>query len=601
MAFPEGQKATTFTFYKNTPLTDLENTIHFKSNSERDTFFENHYDKTAVSQSMAFNYVRDRGTIVININYQSTYGINYCSWKTDGDPVTHYAFVTDIEYLNDTAVKFYLVEDGIMTYLQGDFARNLQINNVVVNRQHLGQSSYNRYLETLRTNSDILNTNSQRYVQTLFWNFSELVVIFQSSVNLEKNFGSADDPKMTSSTGLVYDNIASPVSLYYVEYDKWQQFITKLTNYPWITQNFQKILLIPKMAVDSRDLILCQSNTKNLAFGELYRFANNKTSQDMEVQLLTKTTEAMCQTFGIVPNIENNNYEWFLHLLRSQYCNIELTTFNGQQLPIQPEFLDIETGVQIVEKNVIGFSNEIKLYPKKYKERGEGGWTQNHKEMAGASLDYSLSINQFDDVPILIDNYRLSLAQSSHQRNLAESKLLSNRINNIITGSSGGGVASRIMDVISLASNANPASLVSGITNEYEFYRTQKAEFDDKKITSPTVTSGTGSNNFLIGKKYFGCFLRFSCINSNDMEFVKKYHALFGFEFNKNMNLESVESMPVVNFVKFSGNWNVPNIDTKIFSLIKAQLENGVKFWHNQNVDNPFKNDLVKNQIPKDV
>lgn len=37
---------TSFTFFKNTPLIDFQNTIHFDSNSERDDFFlnGNHYE-----------------------------------------------------------------------------------------------------------------------------------------------------------------------------------------------------------------------------------------------------------------------------------------------------------------------------------------------------------------------------------------------------------------------------------------------------------------------------------------------------------------------------------------------------------------------------
>ena len=40
-------KTTSFTFFKNTPLTDFQNTIHFQDNNWRDIHFlqSNHYEK----------------------------------------------------------------------------------------------------------------------------------------------------------------------------------------------------------------------------------------------------------------------------------------------------------------------------------------------------------------------------------------------------------------------------------------------------------------------------------------------------------------------------------------------------------------------------
>ena len=37
-------KTTIVELFKNTPLIDFQNTIHFKSNNERDTFFNDTYE-----------------------------------------------------------------------------------------------------------------------------------------------------------------------------------------------------------------------------------------------------------------------------------------------------------------------------------------------------------------------------------------------------------------------------------------------------------------------------------------------------------------------------------------------------------------------------
>ena len=61
-------KLTNFRFFKNTPLIDFQNTIHFKSNSERDTFFleGGHYAELEI-QDVNFNYIRDKSSIKLKV------------------------------------------------------------------------------------------------------------------------------------------------------------------------------------------------------------------------------------------------------------------------------------------------------------------------------------------------------------------------------------------------------------------------------------------------------------------------------------------------------------------------------------------------------
>src|SRR5699024_9390786 len=71
---------------------------------------------------------------------------------------------------------------------------------------------------------------------------------------------------------------------------------------------------------------------------------------------------------------------------------------------------------------VMGYHNEVAVYVENYKSKNDE---------QGSFLNDAIFIKNFDDVPIMIDNYNLSLAKSSNQRQLAESKLVSNRISNI--------------------------------------------------------------------------------------------------------------------------------------------------------------------------
>ena len=73
-------KQTNFRFFKNTPLIDFQNTIHFSSNAERDSFFlkGNHYPVLKIEHDN-FNYIRDKSSVKISVKYEDMQGVNYCT------------------------------------------------------------------------------------------------------------------------------------------------------------------------------------------------------------------------------------------------------------------------------------------------------------------------------------------------------------------------------------------------------------------------------------------------------------------------------------------------------------------------------------------
>ena len=76
-------KQTVIELFKNTPLIDFQNTIHFKSNNERDTFFNDKYE--TIRFTNPFNWIRDKSTIKTSLAYESMQGVNYCRFKSEFD------------------------------------------------------------------------------------------------------------------------------------------------------------------------------------------------------------------------------------------------------------------------------------------------------------------------------------------------------------------------------------------------------------------------------------------------------------------------------------------------------------------------------------
>src|SRR5699024_570581 len=142
---------------------------------------------------------------------------------------------------------------------------------------------------------------------------------------------------------------------------------------------------------------------------------------------------------------------------------------------------------------VMGYHNEVAVYIENYK---------SVDDEKGSFLNDAIFIKNFDDVPIMIDNYNLSMAKSANHRQLSESKLVSNRIANI--ADSGADPKDRFIDGMSLVSNLSPMNLFGKFVDEQDFYKQQQAEQKDMALNSDTVTGQSNNNSLAIARDFFG-------------------------------------------------------------------------------------------------
>ena len=586
-------KKTNFRFFKNTPLIDFQNTIHFSSNAERDSFFlrENHYPVLNIEHDN-FNYIRDKSSVKISVKYEDMQGVNYCTFKSEFEDTRFYAYVMNYEYLNtdmetglDT-VRVDLLIDGIMSFTQGNVLE--QLTNLNIQRQHLSMKSYEEHLFELKNNDDILKTNTKSYFKTDSILFKDLIVLIVSSVDLMSDFGSEDNPKMKTSSGRVFDSITSPLNLYACDIEDFQKLMNALSDYPWISQNIKNMSLLPKMFMENNLKIITFSSKDTLKDVDyLYRVSGVNTSKQALSNELRDKSYSMEETyklFGLDP-IQDR------HLLRNEYTTTELYNYSGGQLFIDNGQLNELRGLRFVADIVTGYHNEMMVYVDQYRINSENGAL-----LYGSYTNDSLAFNEFDDVPMLIDNVGLAMSKSANQRALTESKLISNRIKNVMNPNAD--LKDRFFDGASLLSNLSPSNLFGKFKDEQEYYRQQKAEIADLALETPTITQQSTGNSFNIANNMFGIHFKFSKPSKSEMNKIKKYYKLFGYELNDHgSKLEKVDSMSICNYVQFEGSWTIKNVDVAIIEMMKAQFEGGVRLWHNKNVANPMNQDILNNKM----
>ena len=588
-------KQTNFRFFKNTPLIDFQNTIHFNSNAARDTFFleGGHYAELQV-KDIDFNFIRDKSTIDLPVDYDSMRGVNYCTFKSDFENVRYYAYVVSYEYRAPNVVRVSLLVDGIMTFTQGKVLN--QLPNLSIERQHLTNANYNANLWELRNNSDVLNVNTKSYFYSDGVYFTKFIVLMQSSNDLTAEFGDEDNPITKTSTGATVDKVSSPLSLYAVKQEHFKNFMQALSDYPWIAQNIKNVILIPDIFFDDTAL---EKVTTKFGFSNLMVVKNNTISNtselDTELQKIDISTNQLYSLFDLDPINDK-------HLLRNNYNTFELYAYDGQALSIDLGQINTATGFQLAADKIIGFENEIAIYPKDYKKgdtpfkttKPSGGVTARETDR-GSFLNDAIIFKNFDSVPVLIDNFKLAMAKNANQRELANSKTLTGQVSTLTDSSAD--LKDRFFAGASMISNLNPTNLMGKFTSDYEYYRQQKAQFADMQLEAPTITEQTNSNSFQVANNIFGITLKCSKINSNEMDKIRKYYNAFGFEWNReNTTLNDVESMSICNYVKFKGSWTIPNTDVALVEMMKAQFENGVRLWHNNGSSNPMFQNLNQNR-----
>ena len=579
-------KKTNFRFFKNTPLIDFQNTIHFKNDAERDTFFleGGHYSELQV-KDLEFNFIRQKSTIDIPVSYDDMRGVNYCTFKSDFENQRYYAYVINYEYLNPESIRVYLLIDGIMTYTQGNKLESL--SNLSIERQHLPIDEYNRHIWELKNNDDLLKTNSKSYFRTDRIIFSDLLVLITASVDLQADFGTVDNPKMTTSYGKQFDSITAPLNLYACDIDDFNNLMLKLKDYAWISQNIKSLQLIPRVFMEGNLKKLTFASNETLS-GVNYLFTVDgvNTNKEPLIRQLKEKSFSMTESyrlFGLDPIQEK-------HLLRSEYTTSELYNYSGSQLFIDNGQLNELRGLAYEADIITGYTTEMKIFIDQYRAE------TNLSERGGSYVNDALVFDSFDDVPMLIDHFNLSMAKSANQRELAESKLVSNRIANVMDSSAS--LKDRFFDAASLVSNFSPSNLFGKFSDEHEYYRNQKAQQADLALETPSISQQTNGNSFNIANQMFGIHFKYSKPSETEMNKIRKYYLLFGYELNdQSASLEKIDSMTLANYVQFSGSWSLENADVAIIEMMKAQFENGVRLWHNNNTANPMNQNILNNKM----
>lgn len=646
---------TNFVFYANTPMTNLSKYMHFGSNDERDEFFDTAYDKYKILDISVrnFNMVRDRLTVRVTYEFDrgtfdntksfidNMQGVNYCYFYDQNTKYRYYCQVVKTEYVNDNVTLFYLAMDVMTTYFQGDFAS--KIGNVHILRQHLTTSNYEEAIYELG-NRDALNVSNPRIIHQRHLQLArgrrqgngdgsfeysqdtnELWLVFQCSSDLSSDFGTIDEPKLTTSSGVVYDYVTSPVDLYCIRLKDGNEFFKILGNYPWIQQNIKNINIIPTDFIDENDLEIVVGKKFNVT--TLKKFKNNTISNlESKIDILS-----ISMPFSDTNNIINDNLHVTIgsekHLFNSSYFKFYCTNWTGASIEILPEKLP-SGNLKWTAESIIGYDNKIAFYPEEYNSSGENDSIFNTKlgVPKGEYLNSSLLFTSWDTLPVLIDNYKMWMSSTAYDRKLTEENKLSNQWDNALNGTYDDSFGGRMFSAMNVANTVLGGAVSGGINgarfgpmgalvgagtgvtgnllgnwrSEYDYYRNLKATQAQMQIKTPTTINGNMGNAFAYKNKVFGVSVKLYAPSQHELRRALKYHRAVGYQWDYYERLNDINSMSHVNYVQFDGEWIMDGVPAEFQKIAIDLFKQGVSLYHNPDrVANPFGQNILLNRRVK--
>ena len=611
---------THFKLFYNTPNNSFSKYQHFENEVERDKFYDSGMYESYEFEHQNFNQVRDKLTVRFPLDYDMKLGLNYCYFWDERAMKRYYCFISHITYVNERVVQADLTIDVLTTYFQGDFATKL--GNVEITRQHLTRDRYNNNIQRLST-TDYLSCGfpsviHQEYLQLGATENKKLnngniyqatksddyLIIMQSACDLSKDFGNVNEPKLPVSAGNTYDNVYSPLNLYIIKNKDGQEMFKNLEKFPWIAQTIKQIRLIPADFIDNDDLE--DVNTSSLSTDKLMKLKNKKTSNVDDINF--DNINIGREKFGNIlkDKVNINLIEKEPHLFNNNYFNIVATNFlssleiNPQKLP---DFNLIWGG-----KSVIGYKNNVTFFIRQYNSRNENLTyddlkTADNKPIQipvprGEFGNNSISFQTFDEIPIYIDNYNMSLANNAYKRKAHNDYRLDNQVKSLVKKDTDN--STRLYNAMSVVSNLSPSALANNFRSEYEYYRDLKVEQEQARIQDPTITEGTYDNSWLIRNALYGISEKIYAVPYADILNAYKYHRRVGYDWNRYEPLESVTSMSLINYVQFKGEYVINDIPKEHLDIAKILFEDGVSIYHNKNkVFNPYTQDVTKNERVK--
>lgn len=522
----------TIRFLANVPIDeDYQNSLDFLSKNEQTSYFLN---LTAVHTMTGATRVRD-GVIKVNVNADTLLTCNYLMFQNlDFFNKWFYAFITDIEYLNNNACNVYYAIDDIQTWLF-----DVTLEECFVEREHTTTDGMFEHLidEGISVSEyvdcGIFSKVYDRYVACLYTQtyFSpmpdhpeeEIVSYSQARIHA----GTLDASRL-----LVFDLQDNNGNWLVPQYEP-------NTDDAWGGNDLDRLgASIYKITKNNQ-----ADSIVGLAVFPASFFTNK------EIGTNAKTDNLRFDNFASNTQLDNNYVPKNKKLYNSPYCILKFCSTDGQEESLQPEYVDNNCEINIIAN--VSPNPSLIAFPLMY-----GNKTTDY--------EHAISIENFPQASVAIDGFKAWTASGGLSKQIVSTL---------------GNVAGGTLNTIGSMSSGNPVGTIAGALSVGTSIADAIINIDVAKRL-PAIKKGNCNSHPLACDKRIGYYIRRMCINSDTMKSIDNYFSMYGYKVNK-VKTPSRRNRPHYTYLKTKGCKVIGGAPADAINRIQTIYDNGIRFWVN--------------------
>lgn len=521
----------------------------------------NYFNSLPKYEVEEYTYQRKDSTIRFGGNFDELITYNYCMYRnTEYSDKWFYAFITNMEYVNDNMTMITIKTDTWQTWMF-----DLTYKPCLIDREHVNNDTVG--LHTLPEGLEL-----GEFVTNGLTNFGtsggSCVVVEVSQV---ENYGDGQTMSYTNESSYNFDLSPDlndiprgtiPLIIDYGQSSPSFDRIRSIYDKAGLGDSIINVYPLPRDYVS----ILGQLNLGKISINVLKNGNIIDTVEHVGIPLTTTGT----YTFNTVTFTRPTTLAGYTpvngKMFTFPYCYFNISNNAGTSLPYHYE--DFTGSVSFQLEGTFGVSGNIKALPLNYKNIGNGN-----------SLDYSITGAKIPVGSWKSDSYTNWLTQNAINMGTQWRTTLASAgadiIGGLITGQTGLGLIAGGKELLATAREQHLAKTQANYT--------------------PDQVRGNLSAGDINWAKYKSTFTYLSmCIKPEYSRAIDQYFSQFGYKCNL-VKLPNVTGRRNWNYVKTVGCYIEADIPQEDLAEIKSMFDRGITIWHHPNTfaDYNQPNDII--------
>lgn len=524
-----------------------------------------------------FTYQRKDGTIRFGANFDEILTYNYVMYQnTEYSDKWFYAFITDMQYVNDNMTMITIKTDVWQTWMF-----DLSFKPVLIDREHANTdvAGDNLLPEGLELGDYVTNGGVVNFAGVGGVSMNQYRTVVE--VSQIENYGS--DSTLTyqwtsgthPSTPLLNSVERGTVPLV-IPQSYSASNVLKVYDIAGLSESIVNVYMLPSYLIqNTNELTITGDDNNGTSFSTTVEVPDTKFGT---YTIATSTFTKPTSIDGYTPVNKK--------LLTSPFCYFNISNNSGSSLPYAYE--DFSTSnVQFKTEGTFGVSGNTKTFPLEYKNISS---SEN-------STDYSITGAKFPVCSWKSDSYTNWLTQNAvNMRTQWTSAIVGGLIG---VGSSGlaSGFSSKGVEGIGFGKGFGIGSIPAGAEmagNLISVAREQHLAKTQANMVSDQVKGNLNAGD-IAWAKYGSPFTYLPMsIKRQFAECIDQFFSQFGYKCNR-VKLPNITGRRNWNYVKTVGCYIDADIPQSDLQEIKNMFDRGVTFWHNPSTfgDYSQNNDII--------